>query len=164
MPESGFGLSAVRDHVLRVSSILLASILVALVGLECAQVVLRYLFGIGIYWAVDVAGLLLLSFGWLGASHLWVTRSHLEVDFLGSLNRIPQRLILAIGDLLVIAGIIWIFPQIMLTIKIYSGMTMPALQLSMAMTYIPPTIGLCLIGLSAVMHLVEHALEIVAET
>ncbi len=128
----------------------------ALVFLECIQVVLRYLFGIGIFWAMDVTALLLLSFGWLGAAHLWVTHSHLDVDLLGSRIRLSQTLILAVSDLLVIVGVIWMLPQISLTMEIYSGMTMPALDLSMDSKFIPPTIGLCLIGLSALINLGEY--------
>ncbi len=149
-------LLTLRKRVLRISSFLLGAILMALVVLECIQVVLRYLFGIGIFWAMDVTTLLLLSFGWLGAAHLWATHSHLAVDLLGRRIRLSQTLILAVSDLLVIVGVIWMLPQISLTMEIYSGMTMPALDLSLASKFIPPSIGLCLIGLSALINLGDY--------
>ncbi|MFN4099209.1 MAG: TRAP transporter small permease [Pararhodobacter sp.] len=72
------------DRVARGLDLLLAQAvglaLVVLIGIEAAQVLGRYALGTGVSWARDVATLLLMTVGWLGAPLLWLRRAHIAVD------------------------------------------------------------------------------------
>lgn len=138
-----------RTTITRYSASALGCLLSVLVLLEFLQVTLRYLFGQGLFWANDVSLLLLLSLGWLGAAHLWLINQHLIVSVLDKWLKPYHPAIEVLTDLLAILGTIYLLPKFAETIKLYSQIELSALPFSVAAIYIPPLIGIILIGISA---------------
>jgi C4-dicarboxylate transporter DctQ subunit len=85
--------------------IIITSALTVMVAAVFAQVVLRYVFSIGLPWAEELARYLMIWSGFFGASLATHARRHLKIDFLSrairsdSLKSFIQRCALAISSL-----------------------------------------------------------------
>jgi C4-dicarboxylate transporter, DctQ subunit len=66
----------------RLEEMLLAFLLAAMVSVTFIQVTLRYLFGLGILWGVELTGYLFGGLVLLGASYVLKKRAHIGVDTL----------------------------------------------------------------------------------
>ena len=141
-------------QVERFSSGVLGLILLSLIGLECIQVLLRFAFSVGLVWSGDIRALLLLALGWLGAAHLWLTRSHLEVNFFSPRYSVPDHYVHFFCDVVAIVGMLWLLPKFIAAMTIYNSMVMPLLPLPLGVKFVLPIIALILIGFCASTRLI----------
>ncbi len=139
----------------RVSAIFMGLCLIALVGIDFAQVVLRYGFGIGWPWAGDVSIILLLTLAWIGAGHLWLTRGHIAVDLIAPASRLGRVLWLGF-DILVLVGGIVLLPMTLKTMQAYGFIDLPALPFSASVKYMPVAAGIAFVVLAAAIVLIRR--------
>lgn len=148
-------LPAIRRVTERGFRLLLGALLLAMVLLDGSQVLMRYGFNTGITWGGDVASLLLLSLGWLGAPALWLSRSHIAVDlFPGS--ALGGRVARAITDIAMIIGAAWLFHASLGALEAYSFIELPVLPVSASVKFLPITIGAALLALVALLNLLDR--------
>jgi TRAP-type C4-dicarboxylate transport system permease small subunit len=143
-----------RRRLAAVLRFMLGAILTALVCLDATQVVLRYLFLVGVAWGGDVATLLLFALAWLGAPLLWLSRGHISVDFvtalLGSRGRARLNATL---DVVMIAGAGVLAAITVEAMEAYSLIDLPTLGTSAAVKYVPIFAGCALLALSGLINL-----------
>ncbi|MEZ5652813.1 MAG: TRAP transporter small permease subunit [Burkholderiaceae bacterium] len=152
---------ALRGWLARASGGLLGVAAAALILIEASQAVLRHGFATGVFWASEIATLLLMLLGWIGAGHLWITRQHLVVDLLGShLDRWRRPLLLA-TDCLLFAGLAWLTPRIIVASTAFGGVQSGAVDLPASVRFVPVTAGLILLGIGSTLNLAEAALRAV---
>lgn len=138
-----------------VSAVFMGLCLIVLVGIDFAQVVLRYGFGLGWPWAGDVSIILLLSLAWIGAGHLWLKRGHIAVDLIAPASRAGRALWL-LFDLLVLVGGAVLLTMTVKTIQAYSFIDLPALPLPGSVKYMPVAAGILFVVLSAGLVLIRR--------
>lgn len=126
-----------------------------LVLLELAQVGLRYVLDSGLFWALEVSLLVLMSLAWLGAAHLWLIRRHLVIDFFGGRWPGVTPWMDGIADLVVIIGAVWLGPQIVEAIGIYRHIDTGSLPLSGVLSLLPMAIGISLMTCAALINVAE---------
>jgi TRAP-type C4-dicarboxylate transport system permease small subunit len=148
-------LDGLADILRRVSAVFMALCLVALVGIDFAQVVLRYGLGTGWPWAGDLSIVLLLSLAWIGAGHLWLVRGHIAVDLILGDSRLGRTLALAF-DLLVLVGGAVLLPMTVRTMQAYSFIDLPALPLPGSVKYMPVAAGIAFLVLAAALVLAQR--------
>ena len=148
-------LKRLRSALLRVSAFLLALLLALLVTLDFAQVVMRYVLGTGWSWAGDVSVIMLLSLGWMGAGHLWLSRSHIVVDLLpgSDAGRRLRVWLDTAASIAVVAGVVILLPMIVTTIETYGLIVLPALGVSGAVKYWPVMAGATYLAVAAALDL-----------
>lgn len=156
---TGMKRSPLARAMLRWSAAILGLLLAALVLLEFAQVILRYAFGSGVVWGNDVTVLLLLSLGWLGAAHLWVSRAHLSIELFDKVLSRRLWLINGIADVLVLVGAVWLMPRVFETLVAFQGMQLAALNVTAAVKYLPMALGIALLACAAAANLLVPLLE-----
>lgn len=97
--------SRLDNAVASVEKVIITSALTVMVTVVFAQVVLRYVFSIGLPWAEELARYLMIWSGFFGASLATHARRHLKIDFLSRairsdpLRSFIQRCALAISGL-----------------------------------------------------------------
>lgn len=129
---------------------MVAAGLLLLVALATMQVVLRYFFGHAQAWVEEVSIAILLWMVWIGATPLWLLRSHLVLDILRERLGARGRLLLDILlDLLMLvvacavaAASLWTYPTI-------APFELSATEWPQAVYYYPITTGACLLALAA---------------
>lgn len=150
-------LDRLRTTLMLLLQVILGIILIALVSLETWQVVLRYVFGQGVVWGRDVATLLLMSLAWFGAPYLWLTRGHIAVDVLVEIlpqrvGRVFERIINAVA----LAGAIAFVAIVISAIEAFSFIDLPSLGTSGAVKFYPLLAGGILLGVAALLNLLER--------
>lgn len=145
----------------RLSAAFLGLILLTLVSLESAQVLTRTFFHSGLFWVDDIRMLLLLTLAWLGAGHLWMTQSHLTVDFVVLSMRIPTDVVQVGADVIAVIGVIWMIPAFMSSISLYGSMMLPMLPLPMGIKFVPAVVGLLMIGCCSSYRLLKRICHVV---
>ncbi|MEZ5730392.1 MAG: TRAP transporter small permease subunit [Burkholderiaceae bacterium] len=156
-------LERIRRLVGRSSALLLGLACAALVVLEASQAVLRHGFAAGVIWVSDVSILLLLSLGWIGAGHLWITREHLVLDLFGKTPNAMQRPLSIATDILALAGIVWLTPRLNESIDAFSGITMGLTEIPASWRFAPVVVGLTLLALGSVLGLLGQVLSALSE-
>jgi len=151
LARSAAGLRATLIPLFRVA---LGLLLLALIGLEGAQVTLRYLFAEGVVWGRDVSTLLLLSLAWVGAPLLWLSHAHIAVDLLRRRLRPPGDIAFdrLVNALMAVAAAVFVLMTIE-AIRSFSVIELPALGVSAAVKFYPVLVGSCLMLLAAVVNL-----------
>jgi len=152
-----------RERLTRVSSVVLGILLLVLVLLELNQVVMRYLFGAGLFWTAEVSTLVMMSLAWLGAAHLWLLRGHLAIDLIGTAHARWHRLIDVVADLLVIAGVLWLSPKIATTLDAYWMIELGSLPVSASVSYLPMSMGVLLLAGAATLNLMDWLRSVQSE-
>lgn len=142
----------VTEHGFR---LLLGALLLAMVLLDGSQVLMRYGFNTGITWGGDVASLLLLSLGWLGAPALWLSRSHIAVDLFPD-SALGARIARAITDIVMIIGAAWLFYASLGALEAYNFIELPVLQVSASVKFLPISTGAALLALVALLNLLDQ--------
>lgn len=132
----------------------LGLLIVCLIGLEVAQVVLRYFFAAGVIWGRDVSTLMMFSIAWLGAPLIWLERGHLAVDLLPSGvtgSAFWQRAM----DVLVIASAFALMQLTQVAMDAFAFIDLPSLGTSAAIKFWPMTIGTALLAIAGVLNFLQ---------
>ena len=146
----------VADRALRRgSAVAMGLCLATLVGLDAAQVALRYGLGRGWPWAGDVSVILLLTLAWLGAGHLWLARGHIAVDLVDGTGPAGRALAVAF-DLVALIGGLVLLPMTVATMQAYSFIDLPVLPLPGSVKYAPVALGLAFVTLAAAIALARR--------
>jgi len=128
----------------------------AMTGLAVLQVVLRYVFASSLIWVEEVSVIIMLWMTWLGVSVLWLTQSHIAVDFLtGRLSQRINRVLAVIfnGIAIIIAGaILWVSRE---TLSTMVGMELDTLAIDLSIKYYPVPVGAVGLGLAALLDLCD---------
>ena len=133
-------MDAIRRGLNRSIRLCLGLLIVALIGLEVAQVVLRYFFTTGVSWGRDLSTLMMFAIAWLGAPLMWLDRKHLAVDLLP--EAIGQsRIWNAALDLLVMAAAIALLIVTRTAMRNFAFIDLPALGTSAAIKFWPMAVG-----------------------
>lgn len=148
----------IRNRIEAVFPAVLGLLLALLVFTEVLQVIGRYLFGVGFPWVQDFLSIILLSLGWLGCAYLWFAKKHLAVDIIGLPDRMKLNWIQPIADILMVVAILILLPAVNDAIDAYSGLLLDSLPISASIKYVPCFVALCLLGMGAVLNLIEFAL------
>lgn len=149
-------MTRIRNVVVRCLSAALGTCVMAMTGLAVLQVVLRYVFASSLIWVEEVSVIIMLWMTWLGVSVLWLTQSHIAVDFLTS--RLSQRInrVLAVifnGIAIIIAGaILWASRE---TLSTMVGMELDTLAIDLSIKYYPVPVGAVGLGLAALLDLCD---------
>jgi TRAP-type C4-dicarboxylate transport system permease small subunit len=149
-------IEGLRNTLATVSGWAMGLCLLALVGIDFAQVVLRYGLGAGWPWAGDVSVILLLTLAWIGAGHLWLTRGHIAVDLIPADGRAGRALSLAFDGLALAGGLV-LLPMTWDTMAAYGMIDLPALGLPASVKYAPVALGLGFLTLAAALMLARRA-------
>lgn len=137
----------------------LGTLIIALIGLEVAQVVLRYFLATGVSWGRDVSTLMMFAIAWLGAPLLWLERRHLAVDLMpASLTR--SRRWNAALDLAVIVAAVALLIVTRQAMENFAFIDLPALGTSAAIKFWPMAVGACLLMTAGGLNLIDRADEI----
>ena len=132
----------------------LGLLIIALIGLEVAQVVLRYFLATGVSWGRDVSTLMMFAIAWLGAPLLWLDRRHLAVDLLP--DAIGQsRAWNAALDLLVMAAALALLIVTRTAMGNFAFIDLPALGTSAAIKFWPMSVGAGLLLLAGALNLLS---------
>ena len=149
-------MTRIRKVVVRCLSAALGTCVMAMTGLAVLQVVLRYVFASSLIWVEEVSVIIMLWMTWLGVSVLWLTQSHIAVDFLS--GRLSQRInrVLAVifnGIAIIIAGaILWVSRE---TLSTMVGMELDTLAIDLSIKYYPVSVGAVGLGLAALLDLCD---------
>jgi TRAP-type C4-dicarboxylate transport system permease small subunit len=149
-------MTRIRKVVVRCLSAALGTCVMAMTGLAVLQVVLRYVFASSLIWVEEVSVIIMLWMTWLGVSVLWLTQSHIAVDFLS--GRLSQRInrVLAVifnGIAIIIAGaILWVSRE---TLSTMVGMELDTLAIDLSIKYYPVPVGAVGLGLAALLDLCD---------
>jgi TRAP-type C4-dicarboxylate transport system permease small subunit len=145
-----------RNIVVRYLSAALGTCVIAMTGLAVLQVVLRYVFAASLIWVEEVSVIIMLWMTWLGVTVLWLTQSHIAVDFLTSrLSQRTNRALVMIfnGIAIIIAGaILWASRE---TLSTMVGMELDTLAIDLSIKYYPVPIGAVGLGLAAFLDLCD---------
>lgn len=145
-----------RNIVVRCLSAALGTCVMAMTGLAVLQVVLRYVFASSLIWVEEVSVIIMLWMTWLGVSVLWLTQSHIAVDFLtSSLSQRTNRALVVIfnGIAIIIAGaLLWASRE---TLNTMVGMELDTLAIDLSIKYYPVPVGAVGLGLAAFLDLCD---------
>ena len=144
----------VRQGMSRSLRICLGALIIALIGLEVAQVFLRYFLASGVSWGRDVSTLLMFSIAWLGAPLLWLQRRHLAVDLL-PLTVTGSSVWRGASDLLVIAAALALLVVTRDAMLAFAFIDLPALGTSAAVKFWPMAVGAVLLACAGLLNLLQ---------
>jgi TRAP-type C4-dicarboxylate transport system permease small subunit len=140
--------------VVRWLSATLGTCVIAMTGLAILQVVLRYVFSASLIWVEEVSVIIMLWMTWLGVTVLWLTQSHIAVDFLtGRLSQRSNRVLAVIFDgmAIIIAGaLLWVSRE---TLSTMVGMELDTLAIDLSIKYYPIPVGAIGLGIAAFLDL-----------
>jgi TRAP-type C4-dicarboxylate transport system permease small subunit len=128
----------------------------AMTGLAILQVVLRYVFTASLIWVEEVSVIIMLWMTWLGVTVLWLTQSHIAVDFLTSrLSQHTNRVLVLIfnGIAIIIAGALLLASRETLSTMV--GMELDTLAIDLSIKYYPVTVGAVGLALAAFIDLCD---------
>jgi TRAP-type C4-dicarboxylate transport system permease small subunit len=149
-------MTRIRNVVVRCLSAALGTCVMAMTGLAVLQVVLRYVFASSLIWVEEVSVIIMLWMTWLGVTVLWLTQSHIAVDFLtGRLSQRTNRALVVIFDgiAIIIAGaILWASRE---TLSTMVGMELDTLAIDLSIKYYPVPVGAVGLGLAALLDLYD---------
>ena len=150
-------MTQIRNLMVRYLSATLGTCVMAMTGLAVLQVVLRYVFASSLIWVEEVSVIIMLWMTWLGVTVLWLTQSHIAVDFLT--GRLSQRINWVLGVIfngiaIIIAGaILWASRE---TLSTMVGMELDTLAIDLSIKYYPIPVGAVGLGLAALLDLCER--------
>lgn len=133
----------------------LGVLIVGLIGLEVAQVVLRYFLATGVSWGRDVSTLMMFAIAWLGAPLLLLERRHLAVDLLPEALSQSQAWNAAL-DLTVIASALALLIVTRTAMVNFVFIDLPSLGTSAAIKFWPMAIGAGLLILVGGLNLITR--------
>ena len=149
-------MTRIRSVVVRCLSAALGTCVMAMTGLAVLQVVLRYVFASSLIWVEEVSVIIMLWMTWLGVTVLWLTQSHIAVDFLtGRLSQRTNRALVVIFDgiAIIIAGaLLWASRE---TLSTMVGMELDTLAIDLSIKYYPVPVGAIGLGLAALLDLCD---------
>jgi TRAP-type C4-dicarboxylate transport system permease small subunit len=143
---------------LQILKIVCQSLLVSMVAIVILQVFFRYVLHNSLSWAEDLARYLMIWLVMIGGALVTRDNTHFKVDFL--VNIFPPLFIF------IVEAVIKICLLIFLVILIYTGWTTalfqmdeisPSLRTPMTWPYMAFPAGAVLMGVSAVLRIVEQA-------
>lgn len=114
----------------------------ALVGLACLQVLLRYGLGDSLVWMEDASVLILIWMVWVGGILIWIQGSHLAIDFL--IQRVgrggSRRLRLLSDAAAVIGGLALVLASVH-SYHAYAGIEILSLEMDSTVKFHPIMVG-----------------------
>ena len=137
----------------RTMGALCALILAGIAGVLCLQVVMRYVLANPLIWADEAARILMVWLTFVGATLAYRTKSHIAITLLSDSilatrqNVLPGRLVKTLIEVIVViaATALLIGGTVILARTV--GHTTPALQLPMAVLFLPaPLSGAIVLG------------------
>lgn len=151
-------LAALRAFLTRFTGGALGVLAAALILVEASQAVLRHGFATGVFWAGEISTLLLMSLGWVGAGHLWLSRRHLVVDLFGDALERWRRPLLLATDCLLFAGLLWLAPRIVAASVAFDGVRVGGIEMPASIRFIPVSVGLVLLAIGSALNLIDATL------
>jgi TRAP-type transport system small permease protein len=135
-------------------TVILGTLLVALVSTTLLQVTLRYAFSASLVWAEELSVLLLIWMTWIGAAKLWLDRRHIEVDlFTNSMSSKARQRFDAVCDVLMIAFGIALCVFASKTVDVNTGLELAALKIDSTIKYRPVQVGGAILAIAAILNL-----------
>ena len=145
-----------RNIVVRCLTAALGTCVIAMTGLAVLQVILRYVFAASLIWVEEVSVIIMLWMTWLGVTVLWLTRSHIAVDFLtGRLSQRTNRALVVIFNgiaIIVAGGLLWASRE---TLSTMVGMELDTLAIDLSIKYYPVPVGAVGLALAAFLDLCD---------
>ena len=143
-----------RNVVVRILSAALGTCVIAMTGLAVLQVVLRYVFASSLIWVEEVSVIIMLWMTWLGVTVLWLTQSHIAVDFLTSrFSQSTNRALAVIFDgIAIIIAVAFLYAS-RETLSTMVGMELDTLAIDLSIKYYPVPVGAAGMGLAALLDL-----------
>jgi TRAP-type C4-dicarboxylate transport system permease small subunit len=105
-------------------------------------------------WVEEISVMIMLWITWLGASLLWITRSHIVVDLLTSqFSKQVQRILVSLIDILTVIAAVTLLIVSIVTLRSLAGLELDSLAIDLSIKYYPVPIGAIGIGLAALLDL-----------
>ena len=147
-------MTQIRNILIRYLGAFLGACVVTMTGLAILQVILRYVFAASFIWVEEVSVIMMLWMTWLGATVLWLTQSHIAVDFLtGRCSRHANKILTVMFDglaILIAAALVWASRETLVTMV---GMELDTLTIDLRIKYYPVFVGAIGLGLAACLDL-----------
>ena len=149
-------LETVRKGLIGTLRLGLGGLIVALIGLEVAQVFLRYFLASGVSWGREVSTLVMFAIAWLGAPLLWLERRHLAVDLLPAAVGGSRAWAIAL-DLLVIGAGLALLSLTQQAMAAFAFIELPSLGTSASVKFWPMALGTVLLIVAGGLNLLQRS-------